>query len=115
MSFDGQPTLNGTLVNLRPLRTDDFASLHAVRAWQRPRPKTHAGQYWRIRPEELSCGLVASSMEEFERLRSTAGLEEDWAMQLCRTNVPGRHGRRGLHERPRLGGHPLDGREEARC
>jgi RimJ/RimL family protein N-acetyltransferase len=28
--FDGQPTLNGTLVALRPLRSEDFADLYAV-------------------------------------------------------------------------------------
>jgi hypothetical protein len=32
MSFDSQPTLNGVLVRLRPLRADDFADLYAVAA-----------------------------------------------------------------------------------
>jgi RimJ/RimL family protein N-acetyltransferase len=32
MFFDSQPVLSGALVNLRPLRTDDFAALYAVAA-----------------------------------------------------------------------------------
>lgn len=32
MSFDSQPTLNGVLVELRPLRADDFVDLYAVAA-----------------------------------------------------------------------------------
>ena len=32
MSFDSQPTLSGTLVNLRPLRPEDYRQLYAVAA-----------------------------------------------------------------------------------
>ena len=32
MSFDSQPTLNGTLVELRPLRSEDYGDLYAVAA-----------------------------------------------------------------------------------
>jgi hypothetical protein len=39
------------------------------------------GQYWRIRPEELLCEVVATNGEEFERLQSTDEFVEDWTMQ----------------------------------
>ena len=32
MPFDGQPTLRGSLLELRPLRSDDFAALYRVAA-----------------------------------------------------------------------------------
>jgi len=30
MAFDSQPTLNGRLVQVRPVRRDDYAALYAV-------------------------------------------------------------------------------------
>jgi hypothetical protein len=39
------------------------------------------GQYWRICPEELSCEVVATNVEEFARLQCTDRFLEDWNMQ----------------------------------
>jgi hypothetical protein len=39
------------------------------------------GQYWRICPEELSCEVVVTNAEEFEKLQNTNGYVEDWTMQ----------------------------------
>ena len=39
------------------------------------------GSYWRICPEELSCETIASSSDEFRRLRSSTEFQTDWEMQ----------------------------------
>ena len=53
MPFDYQPTLNGTLVSLRPLRADDHAELYAVASdpliWEQHPDKT------RHRPDGFSA------------------------------------------------------------
>lgn len=50
--FDPQPTLEGELVRLRPLRADDYAALHAVAAdpliWeQHPENDRHEPEVFR--------------------------------------------------------------------
>ena len=39
------------------------------------------GGYWRICPEELSCKIVASDPESFERLRATSEFVVDWTVE----------------------------------
>jgi hypothetical protein len=39
------------------------------------------GRVWLIRPEELSCRVVASSLHDLELLRETIDFKEDWAME----------------------------------
>ena len=38
------------------------------------------GRFWRIRPEELSCEVIASSAGELFELRQSAEFELDWDM-----------------------------------
>ena len=52
MRFDYQPVLKGDLVELRPLRADDYGDLYAVAAdplvWEQ-HPDRHRYEEWRFR------------------------------------------------------------------
>ena len=39
------------------------------------------GQYWRLRPEDLSCEIVALNQEELESLSADQEFLHDWNMQ----------------------------------
>ena len=39
------------------------------------------GRIWRICPEELSCKVVASSLQELQLLRESSDFREDWSMK----------------------------------
>lgn len=62
MGFDAQPVLNGKLLELRPLRADDFESLYAAASdpliWeQHPQPNRHEPEVFRAYfTEQLASG-----------------------------------------------------------
>jgi hypothetical protein len=42
--------------------------------------KTDKNEYWRICPEEISCGKIAKSESEFDRISADSEFIEDWEM-----------------------------------
>lgn len=54
-----------------------------------------AGHIWRIRPEELSVTLIASSRLEFEAARATSGFATDWNMEALRVEAEALFGEPG--------------------
>ena len=40
--------------------------------------KTDKNEYWRICPEEISCGKIAESESEFDEISSDSEFIEDW-------------------------------------
>jgi len=42
--------------------------------------KTDKNEYWRICPEEISCGKIAESKSEFDRISASSDFTEDWEM-----------------------------------
>jgi len=42
--------------------------------------KTDKNEYWRICPEEISCGKIAESESEFDRISADSEFIEDWEM-----------------------------------
>ena len=42
--------------------------------------KTDKNEYWRICPEEISCGKIAESDFEFDRISADSEFIEDWEM-----------------------------------
>ncbi|MFY0715422.1 DUF1851 domain-containing protein [Seonamhaeicola sp. NFXS20] len=53
------------------VRTNDFGNVIF---------KTDKNEYWRICPEEISCGKIAESESEFDRLSTDSEFIEDWQM-----------------------------------
>ena len=53
------------------VRTNDFGNVIF---------KTDKNDYWRICPEEISCGKIAESEPEFNKISSDSEFIEDWEM-----------------------------------
>jgi hypothetical protein len=53
------------------VRTNDFGNVIF---------KTDKNEYWRVCPEEISCGKIAKSESEFNKISSDSEFIEDWEM-----------------------------------